>query len=345
MPAEWSPHQATWLSWPRNPDTWPGVLDAAEAAMADVVTALAPHEHVHINVEDDAHAGHVAALLSGRVPEGRISLERIRTDDAWIRDYGAIVIRDDDAPAGFAAVDFDYNAWGGKYPPYDRDRAVAAQMADRLGLPRVSSSMVLEGGSVDVNGEGLALVTEQCLLNPNRNPSLGRRQIEDRLAAFLGLSDLIWLGEGVVGDDTDGHIDNLARFVSPRRVLTVVAADPADPNHAALAENRRRLDAWRDRNGKGLHVDELPVPPPVMRDGTRLPASYANFYIANGAVLVPAYGGESDRLATRILAECFPDREIVPIDCRALIVGLGALHCLTQQIPVMVRGFEHEKQK
>jgi agmatine deiminase len=341
MPAEWSPHEATWLSWPHNPDTWPGVLPAAETAMADVVAALAPHERVHINVRDESHAARVGGLLSGRCEGSRISLEPIATDDAWIRDYGAIIVRADDSPSGFAAVDFDYNAWGGKYPPYDHDRAVARRMAERLGLPRLASPMVLEGGSVDANGEGLGLVTEQCLLNPNRNPSMGQGDIESRLAELLGLDELIWLGEGVIGDDTDGHIDNLARFVSPRRVVTVVAPDPADPNHEALAENRRRLEAFRDGGGRGLEVVELPVPPPVSRDGVPLPASYANFYIANGVVLVPAYGGEPDEIAQRVIGDCFPDRQVVPIDCRALVVGLGAVHCLTQQIPVMVRGFEH----
>jgi agmatine deiminase len=279
-------------------------------------------------------------LLRGRVATDRFSLEPIATDDAWIRDYGAIIVRDDDSPAGFSAIDFDYNAWGNKYPPFDRDRAVAAQMAGRLGLPRISSPMVLEGGSVDVNGEGLGLVTEQCLLNPNRNPSMQRSEIEAELAALLGLTDLIWLGEGVIGDDTDGHIDNLARFVAPRLVVTVVASSPADPNYAALAENRRRLAAFRDGRGQGLEVRELPVPPPLAREGQALPGSYANFYIANGVVLVPAYGGENDAIASAVIADCFPDRQIVPIDCRSLIVGLGALHCLTQQIPVMVRGVE-----
>jgi agmatine deiminase len=340
MPAEWSPHEATWISWPHNPETWPGVLEAAEAAMADVVAALAPHEHVHINVRDDAHAQHVARQLAGRAGNGRFSLEVIATDDAWIRDYGAIIVAAEDSPTGFAAVDFDYNAWGGKYPPFDRDQAVAAGMAERLGLPRIRSAMVLEGGSVDVNGEGLALVTEQCLLNPNRNPAMGRSEIESNLAELLGARELIWLGEGLIGDDTDGHIDNLARFVAPRRVVTVVASNPSDPNYAALADNRRRLEAFRDNRGLSLEVVALPLPTPVSRDGARLPASYANFYIANGVVLVPAYGGETDGIAAGVIADCFSDRRVVPIDCRLLIVGLGALHCLTQQIPVMVRGFE-----
>ena len=343
MPAEWSPHEATWISWPHNPETWPGVIEAAEAAMADVVASLAPHEHVHINVLDDAHAQHVAGLLAGRAENGRFSLQVIATDDAWIRDYGAIVVGAEDAPTGFAAVDFDYNAWGGKYPPFDRDQAVAAAMAERLGLPRIRSAMVLEGGSVDVNGEGLALVTEQCLLNPNRNPAMSRSEIESNLAELLGARELIWLGEGLIGDDTDGHIDNLARFVATRRVVTVVASDLSDANHAALAENRRRLESFRDSDGRALEIVELPVPAPVLRHGAPLPASYANFYIANGVVLVPAYGGEPDEIAAGVIADCFPDRRVVPIDCRSLIVGLGALHCLTQQIPVMVRGFELQR--
>jgi agmatine deiminase len=338
MPAEWSAHRATWISWPSNVETWPGLLEGARAAMADLVAALAPHEHVHINVNDGDTAAEVAACLDGRVPRERVSIERIATDDAWIRDYGAIVVRDDGAPTGSVAIDFEYNAWGDKYPPYDRDRAVAAHMAERLGLPRLKVPLVLEGGSVDVNGEGLGLVTEQCLLNPNRNPDRSRADIEATLLEFLGIEEAIWLGEGVAGDDTDGHIDNLARFAGPRLVIAAVAADRADPNHAALADNLGRLRDYRDRGGRGLEVVELPLPPPLFRDGVRLPASYANFYIANEVVVFPAYDTAGDARTRDVLASCFPGREIVPIDCRALIVGLGALHCLTQQVPAMVDG-------
>jgi agmatine deiminase len=334
MPAEWSPHQATWLSWPHNPETWPGVLDEAQAAIVEVVVALAPHEQVVVNVKDDAEREAVAKRIQGRVPSGRVQLELIPTDDAWIRDYGGIVVA---APDGMAIVDFDYNAWGGKYPPFDGDRAVAEQMAVRLGLPRIKSGIVLEGGSVDVNGNGLGLVTEQCLLNPNRNPSLKRADIESCLNDFLGLGEVLWLGDGIEGDDTDGHIDNLSRFVAERRVVTVVAADSANPNYAALADNRRRLEDFRDRDGRGLELVELPLPGPVVHAGKRLPASYANFYIANDIVLVPGYGGPADDQVRGILGDCFPGRQIQSIDCRALIVGLGALHCLTQQIPVIVR--------
>ncbi|MGD8340315.1 MAG: agmatine deiminase family protein [Gammaproteobacteria bacterium] len=343
MPAEWSAHQATWISWPHNRETWPGLLEAAEEAMADFVTALAPHELVYINVLDDAHARSVARRLEGRVASDRIRLEQIPTDDAWIRDYGAIVVSDPEAPGGATAVNFEYNAWGGKYPPYDQDRAVARSMAERLGLPRIDRSIVLEGGSVDVNGEGLGLVTEQCLLNPNRNPGLDRGEIEATLGEVLGLGELVWLGDGIAGDDTDGHIDNLARFTGPLSVVAVVTSDEADPNFAALADNRRRLAEYRDRKGRALEVRELPLPDPVRHEGARLPASYANFYVANGIVLMPAFGVGTDAAAAGILAECFPGRTIAPIDCRALIVGLGALHCLTQQIPAIVRGFRPQE--
>lgn len=336
MPAEWSPQEATWISWPHNPDTWPGVLEAARVSMSDAVVALAQVGRVHINVNDEATRGDVERRLRGRVPDGQVRLESIVTNDAWIRDYGAIIVRDAEAPGGFAACDFGYNAWGGKYPPYDRDQAVARQMAERLGLPRHQSELILEGGSVEVNGEGLGLVTEQCLLNPNRNPGKSRAAIESVLAEFLGIDEAIWLGDGVVGDDTDGHIDNLARFFGPTSVVTIVEADRSDPNHAPLADNLARLKAFRDTRGRALDVVELPVPAPVMHEGQRLPASYANFYIANEIVLMPAYGGPGDDVARGILAECFPQRRIVPIDCRPLVVGLGALHCLTQQIPVIV---------
>jgi agmatine deiminase len=339
MPAEWSPHQATWLSWPHNPETWPGVLDQAQAAIAEVIAALAPHEQVIVNARDNAEKEAISGRLRGRVPAERVQLETIATDDAWIRDYGGIVVA---TSGGMAIVDFDYNAWGGKYPPFDRDCAVAEQMAARLRLPRIQCDIVLEGGSVDVNGAGLGLVTEQCLLNPNRNPTLTRGDIESCLNTFLGLGEVLWLGDGIEGDDTDGHIDNLARFVAERRVVTVVAADSANPNYAALADNRRRLEEFRDRDGRALEVVELPLPEPVIHEGRRLPASYANFYIANDIVLVPAYGGPADDQVRGILGNCFPGRRIQPIDCRALVVGLGALHCLTQQIPVIVRASASE---
>jgi agmatine deiminase len=336
MPAEWCDHHGTWLSWPHNPDTWPGVLAAAEAAMVPVVSALSEHEIVYINVLNDDHARHVGKLLAGRADDSRVRLERIATDDAWIRDYGAIIVRDPASPEGATAIDFEYNAWGGKYPPFDQDQAVAASMAGRLGLPCVAAGMVLEGGSVDVNGAGLGLVTEQCLLNPNRNPALQRQDIESQLAGFLGVSECLWLTEGITGDDTDGHIDNLARFVDTMRVVTIVSGDSSDPDFAALRDNRRLLVDFRDRQGRGLEVLDLPVPEPVIHRGERLPASYANFYIANGLVLVPAYQCTADADAAGILADCFPDRRVIPVDCRPLIVGLGALHCLTQQIPVIV---------
>ena len=336
MPAEWSPHQATWISWPHNPDTWPSVLEAARDAMTEAVVALAGHEQVHINVQDEAMAKAVERRLKGRVPPERVSLERIQTDDAWIRDYGAIIVRDPAAPGGFAACDFDYNAWGGKYPPFDRDQAVAGQMAERLGLPVLESELILEGGSVEPNGLGLGLVTEQCLLNPNRNPGTSRAAIEAALSEFLGLDELLWLGDGVVGDDTDGHIDNLARFFDTGSVVTIVERDRADPNHVPLADNLARLREFRDRRGRALEVVELPCPEPVMFKGTRLPASYANFYIANDVVIMPNFGGRNDDRARGIVADCFPGRRVVAIDCRALVVGLGAFHCLTQQIPVIV---------
>jgi agmatine deiminase len=338
MPAEWSPHQGTWISWPHNPETWPGLLEPARDAMASAASALAQHEQVHINVHDEDEARQLERRLAGCAPPENIIIERIPTDDAWIRDYGAIFVRDAAAPGGWAAVDFGYNAWGDKYPPYDRDQAVARQMAERLGVPRLVAPLILEGGSVEVNGAGLGLVTEQCLLNPNRNPGLSRAGIEARLAEFLGLGEIVWLGAGVVGDDTDGHIDNLARFVAERRVVTIVEPDPEDVNHPPLADNLSRLRAFRDGRGQGLEIIELPVPEPILHQGTRLPASYANFYIANEVVLVPAYGGDRDAQAQAILADCFPGRRIQGIDCRALVAGLGALHCLTQQVPVMVSG-------
>jgi len=339
MPAEWAPHAATWLSWPHNPETWPGQFAAVEPAYSEIVVALAPVEAVHVNVLSEAHARHVERMLAGRVPPERVTFHLLPTNDAWIRDHGAIfLVGDEFAPAPLAALDFGYNAWGGKYPPFDLDAAIAARMAEAVAAPVHSFDMVLEGGSIDVNGMGLMLTTEQCLLNPNRNPELSRREIEAKLRAAFGVREILWLGDGIEGDDTDGHVDDLTRFVGERTVVTVIEPNADDPNYAPLAENRRRLGAIRLLDGSALEIVELPMPVPQHHDGQRLPASYANFYVANEVVLVPVFACPEDDAACAILADCFPGRRIVPIDCRVLVAGLGALHCLTQQVPAIVAG-------
>ena len=231
------------------------------------------------------------------------------------------------------ATDWDYNAWGGKYPPYDLDNLIPAKMADFLGIPCRNGGMVLEGGSIDSNGGGLLLTTENCLLNPNRNPTLTRAEIESRLVNFLGVEKVLWLGEGIVGDDTDGHIDDITRFVGERVIVTAVEEDPTDENYKLLLENLRRLKSMTDSDGRPFEILSLPMPSPVVFEGQRLPASYANFYIANSVVLLPTYGHSNDERARALLARVFPTREIVGLDCTDLIWGLGAFHCLTQQVP------------
>lgn len=334
IPAEWAPHAATWLSWPRNPDTWPDCLDLAEARMLDIVAALAEVETVHINVLDAQQARRLEGRLSPRVPRGSVELHRIPTNDAWCRDHGAIfALAVGAAEEPMRALDFGYNAWGGKYPPYDLDQAVAAQMAAVLGVPRVEYAMILEGGSIDVNGLGALLTTERCLLNPNRNPDLGREEIEACLREACGVDQIVWLGAGIEGDDTDGHIDEITRFVAPATVVTAIENDRDDPNHAPLQANRRLLENVRLEGGRALEIVDLPMPEPLSYRGQRLPASYANFYIANERVLIPAFGVEADDAARAVIADCFPGRRVVAIDCRHLVVGLGGLHCLTQQVP------------
>jgi agmatine deiminase len=333
MPAEWEPHQATWLSWPHNRETWPNCFDAVEPAMVEVVAALAESEVVEINVLDAEHRAHVEKLLAGRAPSRAVRLHPCRTNDAWVRDHGAIFVVGSDRAKPRIALDFDYNAWGGKYPPYDDDRRVAAFMAEVVGVPRFSPGIVLEGGSIEVNGGGDLLTTEQCLLNPNRNPELRRDEIETILRDTLGVRGIHWLGDGIDGDDTDGHIDDLTRFVAERTVVTVVEPNVDDPNHAPLEANRRRLERIDLGSGSRLEVVELPMPEPLYNGDERLPASYANFYVANDVVLVPAFACAADRAACEILGACFPGRRIAAIDCRVLVAGLGALHCLTQQVP------------
>lgn len=339
MPPEWAPHAATWISWPHNPDTWPGCLDQIEAPMLDVVAALAAVETVHINVLDSDQERYLEQRVAKRVTSGSVRMHRIPTNDAWCRDHGAIfVIAGVSTSDSLVAHKFAYNAWGGKYPPYDLDQAVAEQMAAALDVPCIEHAMVLEGGSIDVNGEGMLLTTEQCLLNANRNPDLDRATIERELQDSFGVEQIVWLGDGIEGDDTDGHIDEITRFVAAGTVVTAIEPNRADPNYMPLAANRRSLEAVRRPDGSALEIIDLPMPEPVHYRGTRLPASYANFYIANELVLVPEFGVAGDAAAAAVLADCFPGRRVLGVDCRYLVAGLGGLHCLTQQVPAASSG-------
>jgi agmatine deiminase len=304
-----------------------------------MVAALARSETVHINVNDAAMEAAASRHLqqAGVASEigGQIRFHRFPTNDAWCRDHGAIILkhRDPKADAALLATDWDYNAWGDKYPPYDLDNLIPSRMAELLGIPCQKGGMILEGGSLDSNGADLLLTTENCLLNSNRNPALTKAQIEARLIDFLGVEKVLWLGEGIVGDDTDGHIDDITRFVDARTVVTAIEEDPADENHQILQDNLTRLQSMTDLEGRPLEIVTIPMPPPIVFKDQRLPASYANFYIANSVVLLPTYRHANDERARATLAKLFPSREVVGLDCTDIIWGLGAFHCLTQQVP------------
>ena len=335
-PAEWERHAATWLSWPHNPDTWPGHFAPVPAVFAAIVRALHEHELVRINVGSAALEESARQLLraAGVEVERGVRFQRIATNDAWVRDHGGIVLlREQAGRRERALVDFEFDSWGKKYGPWDLDNAVPAQMARALGLPRFRAGVVLEGGSIDGNGAGTVLTTESCLLNPNRGNGRTREGMERVLADQLGARQVLWLGEGIAGDDTDGHIDDLARFVDAGTVVTVLEEDPADENFAPLQANLARLRAMRDAQGKPFAIATLPMPPPLLVEGQRCPASYANFYLANGLALVPTYAAASDSRALAVLRELLPGREVVGIPCRDLVYGLGAIHCVTQQEP------------
>jgi agmatine deiminase len=285
-----------------------------------------------INVSNDAHEAEARSALSGLAME-RITFYRVPTNEPWCRDHGPIFLTRDGDPK-LAVVDWDYNAWGNKYPPFDLDEVVPTRVAEILKLPVFYPRMILEGGSIDVNGSGALLTSESCLLNENRNPSLSRDKIEQRLREYLGLTEILWLGAGIAGDDTDGHIDDLARFVSERCVVTVIEENRADENYEPLRQNLARLREMRI-DGHKLDIVTLPMPRKIVREGLRLPASYANFYIANTCVLVPTFADANDEIALSALRRCFSDRRVIGIDCRELIWGLGTFHCLTQQQPAV----------
>jgi agmatine deiminase len=335
MPAEWERHEATWVSWPhRDGASFPSAYDRVVPVFVEMVRALAESEIMRINVRDADQEAEVRALLGSDL-SGRIEFFEIPTNEPWCRDHGPIFLKRRERPK-LAAVNFGFNAWGYKLSPFEEDDAAATRMAEKIGVPIFDfGEFVLEGGSIDVNGQGTVLTTESCLLNPNRNPDLSREQIEATLRESLGVTQVLWLGDGIEGDDTDGHVDDITRFVSRNTVVTVVEEDEDDLNYEPLELNFRRLRTMQLWNGSPLRVLKLPMPSRITRKGQRLPASYANFYVGNKVVLLPAYNDTNDAWAASVLKEAFPDRKIVSIDCRELIWGLGAFHCLTQQQPAV----------
>jgi agmatine deiminase len=335
MPAEWERHDATWLAWPESEAHWPGLVETLESVYAGVVEALAEGEDVRILV-GGPRAEERARKKLARARAGRVSFYRIPTGDIWIRDYGPQFVRSAGARPGPLLVGWRFNAWGGKYADLAADGRVPEAVARARNLRLLRPDFVLEGGSVDVNGRGAALVTEQCLLHPNRGAGRDRAAVEAFLGRYLGVRDTVWLKGGIAGDDTDGHVDDVARFTAPDTVVAAVApAGHAD--RAVLEENLRRLEAARPGSRK-LRVVPLALPDPVEASGERLPATYANFYVANACVLVPVFGDPRDADALRIFGGLFPDRRAVGVPCRDVIRGYGAVHCFTQQEPHMASG-------
>ncbi len=333
MPAEWEPQEAVWLSWPHRRSTWPGAFRPIPGVFARIAAEISLRQKVRLNIAHPLQKRARLLIERAGADLSRVEFYDHPTNDAWCRDHGPIFVRRG-RTGEVAVTDWQYNAWGGKYPPFDLDNRIPARVARALGMRRFPRRMVLEGGSIDVNGRGLLLTTEACLLHPNRNPTLTREDIEQGLREGLGVRTVLWLGDGIAGDDTDGHVDDMTRFFSEHGVVTAVERDRLDVNHRPLAENLSRLRAARLPGGGRLQVVELPMPAACQHRGQRLPASYANFLVINGAVLMPAFRQpRRDRRAAEVLASCFPGRAVVPIDCLELVWGLGTLHCISQQEP------------
>ncbi len=348
MPAEWSPHAATWLGWPHNAEDWPGKFQPIPWVYAEIVRHLSQVEDVHILVNDE-HAEKRAhrILLRAGANLARLHFHLWPTDRVWLRDSGPIFVKN---PKGDLAItNWKFNAWA-KYSNYHLDDQIPARVAHHYDIPQIrpeihlpdgtTHRVVLEGGSIDTNGAGLLLTTEECLLSKiqERNPGLGteeetRAKLEQTFHDYLGIEKVLWLHKGCAGDDTHGHIDDITRFVDENKILTCVETNTHDENHLPLAENLDRLHNFRNLEGKPFEIVELPMPAPVLFDNQRLPASYANFYIANGLVLVPTFNDPNDRHALNTIANCFPDRQIIGIHAVDLVWGLGTLHCLSQQEP------------
>jgi agmatine deiminase len=333
MPAEWAPQDAVWFSWPHNYATWPGKFRPVPYVFARIAAEISYRQQVRINAAKSLHARARRMCAKAGADLENVTFYDHPTNDAWCRDHGPIFVKHLQT-GEVALTDWAYNAWGDKYPPYDKDNQIPPSIGKKLGLKRFEHGMVLEGGSIEVNGEGLLLTSEQCLLHPNRNPGLTKAQIEQNLRDYLGVTDILWVGEGIVGDDTDGHIDDMTRFYKADGFITCGEANKRDKNHAILAENLERLRTFRTPAGGKFEIVELPMPKPFGFKRQRVPASYANYLVINDAVLVPTFRQPArDQQALEIIGGCFPGREIVAIDCYHLIWGLGTLHCISQQQP------------
>lgn len=334
FPAEWAPHEATWLSWPHKEESWPGKIESIYGRYSQFVKLLSTSEKVRINVNDEAMKQLAKChLAEAGADPGQIEFFLHPTNDAWCRDHGPAFLVNPQAEEKKIIVDWGYNAWGGKYPPYDLDDVIPSLIGSRFNIPVFHPGIVMEGGSVEFNGKGTVLTSACCLLNQNRNPHLNQSQIEKYLSEFYGIDQVLWVAEGIVGDDTDGHIDDTIRFVNEDTVLAVVETNINDDNYSLLQQNLQALSHMRLLSGKQLNVIELPMPDAVVYEGMRLPASYANFYISNRHVIVPTYRCMNDDKALDIISSCFPEREVTGIDSTDIIWGLGSFHCLSQQEP------------
>lgn len=335
FPPEWAKHAGTWFSWPRPEGiSFPGKYHTVPENLARIMKEIAAREAVHINVPNDNWAHLVGEQLKEHgCPIRNVHFHFIKTNESWCRDHGPAFVTKGNR---LAIVDWAFNAWGGKYPPYDDDDNVPTRIAEEFRLPVFYPKVIMEGGSVEFNGAGTVMTTTDCLLNKNRNPNLSREQIEQYLKDYYGQQHVCWLTGGIRGDDTDGHIDDLARFISPTKLVIAVEPDAKDANYRLLRSARKQVEKLVDQDGKPFDIIEIPMPKAVVHDGERLPATYINFYFINGALLVPTYGDKkNDRKALEILQSHLPKHKVIGVDCTELIWGLGAIHCLTQQMPAV----------
>lgn len=334
FPAEFAQHKSTWLSWPHKEASWPGKIETIFPSYVAFIKALVRFEEVNINVCDEAMKSKAIDFLNAaEVDLSKVCFYMHPTNDAWCRDHGPAFLVNKNDVSKKAIIDWNYNAWGNKYPPYDLDDVIPTKIGNALGLEVFHPGIIMEGGSVDFNGAGTVITSTACLLNKNRNPHLSQTQIEQYLMDYYGQDQVLWVDEGIVGDDTDGHIDDTVRFINEDTVITVIEENKNDDNYSLLQHNLKQLQQMRLLNGKQLNIIEIPMPDDVIWEEQRLPASYANFYIANQQVIVPTYRCARDEKVLSIIGECFPNREVVGIDSTDIIWGLGSFHCLSQQEP------------